>query len=142
GDATRDLRNIQHALLAFFQEEFVQLRPEVFGACRCGREKQLVAFVRRVVLLDEIANIDPGLPETYVEALPLGHLVASDLPSSGCHAESLLLLRPFRPSILSSKWPRGDALRFARALPLATLCRAFGAKFNFKSKRLGPRLRR
>ena len=58
GDRTWNLRDVENSLFSFFQKEFIQLVPQRFGAFCGSREERLVSFVRCVVLLDEVADVD------------------------------------------------------------------------------------
>jgi hypothetical protein len=57
-DRTGYLRDVEYALLAFLNEQFVQSSPDVLGAGRCKGEERLVAVVGFVVLLNEASNVD------------------------------------------------------------------------------------
>ncbi len=70
GDRTRDLRDVEHALLAFFDEQGGQRFPDVFRPRGRGRKKRRVALVGRVVELDEGADVDFLLPERSAEPFP------------------------------------------------------------------------
>ena len=70
GDGARDLGDIEHALAALFGEEVGQLFPDRGRALRRRREEVGVAVVGRVILLDEVANVDLVLPQAFLEALP------------------------------------------------------------------------
>src|SRR5687767_6375134 len=95
-DGTWDLRNIEYTCFALFEKEFAQAIPDFLGAFRRRRQERLVTFVRRIVLLNEVANIDFVLPETNVESFPLRHSSAGQLLNSCCHRKppiSQFLLR-------------------------------------------------
>jgi hypothetical protein len=70
GDRTRYLRNIQHAFLAFLDEQLHQLVPDPLSAFSYRRQKGIVSFIRRVVLLNEITDIDFLLPQVLRKTFP------------------------------------------------------------------------
>src|SRR5690348_7017007 len=92
GYSARNLRNIQHAFFSLHQEQFVQFVPDLRGPLGYWCKERVVAFVGGVILLDEIAHIDPALPETNVKTFPLDHFFSSDLPRSCGHAKFLLVV--------------------------------------------------
>ena len=63
GDRAGNLRDVEHALLALLDEQFVQRVPDLLRARGRRREERPVALVRAVVLLDEVADVDLLLPE-------------------------------------------------------------------------------
>ena len=75
-----DLRlHIEHAALAaFFLLEFLHARPQAVRRIRRRCEETLVAIVRRIVALDEVADVDlllPDAPLKTVPALALQHIL-------------------------------------------------------------------
>src|SRR5258708_5719038 len=73
GDGAWNQGNVEHALFSFFHEEFVQAIPKVRCACGGTRKEGIVSLIGLVVLLNEVAHIDPLLPEPRFEALPGGY---------------------------------------------------------------------
>ena len=61
-DARRDLRDVEDALLAFRVEQGPQRPPDAGRALGRALQEGAVAFVRGVVLLDEVADVDAVLP--------------------------------------------------------------------------------
>ncbi len=63
--------DVVDALLAFHgQVVVVQVLPQVLGLVGCVSQERFVALVRRVVLLDEIADVNVLLPVALGEAFP------------------------------------------------------------------------
>src|SRR5271154_1200700 len=69
-NAGGNLRDREHTLLPLFLEEGCELRPQVRRTFRRAAQEALVAFVRRVVLLNEFADVDVLLPRSADEATP------------------------------------------------------------------------
>ena len=67
---TGNLGDVEDALLALLDEQRLEGLPDLLRACGRGREKTVVAVVRLVVLLDEIADVDLLLPESGPESAP------------------------------------------------------------------------
>src|SRR4029453_12537765 len=51
-------------------EQRLELPPDALGALGRRRQERVVPVVGRVVLLDEVANVDLGLPEALSKPLP------------------------------------------------------------------------
>src|ERR1700750_1904755 len=58
GDRARDLGHVENALLALLDEQPFERLPDLLRSSGRRREKRLVAVVRRVVDLDEVADVD------------------------------------------------------------------------------------
>src|SRR6185295_5016194 len=101
GDGTRNQRDVEHTFLPLFYKELVQPIPQVLGSLCRGRKEGFVSFVRLVVLLDEVANINLPLPETCLESLPWGnHFLWRDrMYDSDSHLRFSLLL-----SVKTTSW--------------------------------------
>src|ERR1051325_5585546 len=74
-DRTGNLRDVQHAFLAFFHKELVQLLPDLSRTPGCANQERFITFVWLVVLLDEIANVDLFLPKPAGESLPCWNFI-------------------------------------------------------------------
>src|SRR5262249_49623508 len=81
--------HVEHAFLAFLGEQRLQCFPH--GARARGRalEKFAVPFVRRVVALNEVANVDAALPRARLESPPCGSRKLAYLFWIGCHGVRL-----------------------------------------------------
>jgi hypothetical protein len=73
GNRTRHLRDIEHTLLAFLDEEVVQLCPDALRARSRRHQEGRVAVVRQVVLLNEVPYVDRGLPLARAKCAPRCH---------------------------------------------------------------------
>ena len=69
-DRAGNLRDVEHAFLAFLDEQRLELGPDALRARGRRREERGVAVVGRVVLLNEVADVDGRLPEAGTESLP------------------------------------------------------------------------
>ena len=70
GDGTRDQGDVEDALLALFDKQFLELFPNVSRPLGRGGEERIVPLIRRVVVLEEPADIDVALPEPGLESTP------------------------------------------------------------------------
>ena len=71
GDRARNLRDVEHALLPLLDEQRRSACPRSSSSARWrGARNAVVAVVRRVVLLDEVADVDLLLPEAGPESVP------------------------------------------------------------------------
>ena len=66
----RHLRDVEDALLALLREQRLQRLPHALRALGGALQEGAVAFVRRVVALDELADVDAALPSARREAAP------------------------------------------------------------------------
>ena len=71
--AADDLRlHIQHAAFgALFLLELLQSSPQLVGRLGGAGQERLVAVVRGIVLLDEVADVDFLFPDAALKAFPL-----------------------------------------------------------------------
>ena len=61
------------ALFALLGEQGIELLAQSGRACGSRREESAVAVIRGVVLLDKVADVDPGLPVAAIEVVPCVH---------------------------------------------------------------------
>ena len=78
--------HVEHAtLLALLQQEIEDLAPQVFRALGRPGEEGVVALIRGVVLLDEVADVNLLLPGAALETVPcLLHSVTTLLVVTLC----------------------------------------------------------
>src|SRR5262249_13200066 len=81
----RHLRDVEHAFLAFLGEQRLQCFPHGARARGGALEKFAVPFVRRVVALNEVTNVDAALPRARLESPPCGSRKLAYLFWIGCH---------------------------------------------------------
>src|SRR4029453_13199395 len=74
-DRARNLRDVEHALLSFLDEQLLERVPDAQRPRRGRRQEGLISVVRLVVLLNEVTNVDLFLPETGSKLLPRGRRV-------------------------------------------------------------------
>jgi hypothetical protein len=63
GDGAGNLGYIQDSLFAFFYKEVTEDFPDLLGTVGCWGKKGVIPFIRFVILLDKVANVDFLLPE-------------------------------------------------------------------------------
>ena len=61
------------ALFALLGEQGIELLSQSGCACGSRRKESAVAVIRGVVLLDKVADVDPGLPVAAIEVVPCVH---------------------------------------------------------------------
>src|SRR4029453_4158770 len=68
-----ELTDVEDALASLLGEQLLELLPDRLRARRRRRQDRFVAVVRLAVLLDEVADVDLGLPQPGSKALPGGN---------------------------------------------------------------------
>ena len=68
GDRAWNLRHVEDAFLALLDEQVAQLLPDSQGALGRPGEEAFVAVVRRIVLLNELADIDFLRPQSALNS--------------------------------------------------------------------------
>jgi hypothetical protein len=68
-DRARDLRDVEHALLAFLDEHVGQLLPDAERPLRRTCEKALIPVIGFVIVLHEVADVDLLRPQAGVEGV-------------------------------------------------------------------------
>src|SRR5215471_4090375 len=83
---------IDYAFATFLDEESLEFLPKGLRAFGGQREKSFVAVIRRVVLLDEVADVDFFLPHSIDKSLPRRNCLTFDLRCRCCHCPNSSLL--------------------------------------------------
>ncbi len=117
GDRARDLRDVEHALLALLDEQVGQLLPDRRGALGRAGEERLVAIIGRVVLLDEVADVDLLGPQAWLEVCAIAAFrLGLGLENRRGHWKiSVLGFRLLRLQGSAGRFPRALSGRFPAA---------------------------
>src|SRR5438046_741642 len=95
-DGAGNLRNVEDAFAPLLSEQFVQAFPDLSSSFGRWSQKRSISFIRFIVLLDEVSNIDFFLVEARMKSSPWGLQFVLFGRCNGSHLILPLILGPGR----------------------------------------------